>query len=63
MELPRYIPLTEAAQRFNVDHAELAQAVHAGKIVAAVPDWVAEEILSASEHIGQDGAAVWKNEN
>jgi hypothetical protein len=23
-------------------------------IVAAVPDWVAEEILSASEHVGED---------
>jgi hypothetical protein len=25
MELPRYIPLTEAAKRYNVDYAELAQ--------------------------------------
>lgn len=35
MELPRYIPLTEAAQRYNLDHAELTQAVDTGKIVAA----------------------------
>ena len=32
-------------------------------IVAAAPDWVAEEILSASEHIGDDRAAVWMSEN
>jgi hypothetical protein len=32
-------------------------------IVAAVPGWVAEQILSASEHIGEDRAAVWFGEN
>jgi hypothetical protein len=32
-------------------------------IVAGVPDWVAEEILSASEHIGEDRAAVWMSRN
>jgi hypothetical protein len=32
-------------------------------IVVAVPDWVAEEILSASAHIGEDRAAVWSSEN
>ena len=32
-------------------------------IVATVPDWVAEEILSASEHIGRDRAAVWMSRN
>jgi len=32
-------------------------------IVAAAPDWVVEEILSASEHIGDDRAAVWMSEN
>jgi hypothetical protein len=32
-------------------------------IVAAAPDWVAEEILSASEHIGRDRAAVWMSRN
>jgi hypothetical protein len=32
-------------------------------IVAAVPDWMAEEILSASEHIGEDRAAVWMSRN
>ena len=28
-------------------------------ITAALPAWVAEEMLSASEHIGDDRAAVW----
>jgi len=28
-------------------------------IIAAAPAWVGEEILSASEHIGDDRAAVW----
>ena len=51
--------VSEAAQRYNLDRTELTQPVDAGKIVAAVPDWVAEEILSASEHIGEDKAAVW----
>ncbi len=32
-------------------------------IVAAAPAWVAEEILSASEHIGDDRAAGWMSEN
>jgi hypothetical protein len=56
MELSRYIPLSEAVQRYNLDRAESTQAVDAGKIVAAVPDWVAEQILSASEPIGEDRA-------
>jgi hypothetical protein len=32
-------------------------------IVAAAPEWVGEEILSASERIGEDRAAVWMSEN
>jgi hypothetical protein len=32
-------------------------------IVAAVPAWVSEEILSASEHIPADRPAVWLSEN
>ena len=32
-------------------------------IVVAAPGWVAEEILSASEHIGDDRAAVWMRRN
>jgi hypothetical protein len=32
-------------------------------IVAAAPAWVAEEILSASEYIGEDRAAVWMSWN
>ena len=32
-------------------------------IVEAVPDWVAEEILSTSEHIGDDRAVLWMSEN
>ena len=32
-------------------------------IVAAAPDWVAEEILSASERIGDDRAVLWTSEN
>ena len=32
-------------------------------IVAAVPAWVSEEILSASEHIADKRAALWMSEN
>jgi hypothetical protein len=32
-------------------------------IVKVVPTWVSEEILSASEHIREDRAAVWMSEN
>ena len=32
-------------------------------IVETASSWVAEEILSASEHIGEDRAAVWMSEN
>ena len=32
-------------------------------IVRVVPTWVSEEILSASEHIGDDRAAVWMSDN
>jgi hypothetical protein len=31
--------------------------------VKVVPTWVSEEILSASEHIGEDRAALWLSEN
>lgn len=32
-------------------------------IVPAAPDWLAEEILSASQAIGKNRAAVWLSEN
>jgi hypothetical protein len=32
-------------------------------IVETVPSWVAEKILGASEHIGDDRAAVWMSDN
>jgi hypothetical protein len=32
-------------------------------IVASAPTWISEEVLSASERIGQDRAAVWLSEN
>jgi len=32
-------------------------------IVAAAPTWVSEEILSASEHIRNDRAVLWMNED
>ena len=32
-------------------------------IIAGVPEWAAEEILSASEHIPEDRAAVWFSTN
>jgi hypothetical protein len=32
-------------------------------IVGAVPAWVTEEILSASQHIGDDRAALWMSDN
>ncbi len=28
-------------------------------LVKVLPDWVTEEILSASQHIGDDRAVVW----
>ena len=32
-------------------------------IVEIAPSWVAEQILSASQHVGDDRAAVWMSEN
>lgn len=32
-------------------------------IVGTVPAWVTEEILSASQHIGDDRAALWMSDN
>jgi hypothetical protein len=32
-------------------------------LVAVLPSWAIEEILGASQHIGDDGAAVWFGEN
>jgi hypothetical protein len=32
-------------------------------IVEPAPEWMAEEILSASERVGDDRAAVWLSEN
>ena len=32
-------------------------------IVEAAPDWVAEEILSASWHVGDDRPVLWMSEN
>jgi hypothetical protein len=32
-------------------------------IVEAVPAWMTEEILSASEHIGDDRAVLWISKN
>jgi hypothetical protein len=32
-------------------------------IVKVVPAWVSEEILSASEHIGDDRAVLWISKN
>jgi hypothetical protein len=32
-------------------------------IVAAAPDWVVEEILSASQHIDEGRSAVWLSDN
>lgn len=32
-------------------------------IVAVLPDWVVEEMLSASQHIGDDRAVLWMSEN
>jgi hypothetical protein len=31
-------------------------------LVAVLPAWVTEQILSVSEHIGEDRAAVWMGE-
>ncbi len=32
-------------------------------LVAVLPEWVTDEILSASQHVGDDRAAVWFGEN
>jgi hypothetical protein len=32
-------------------------------LVTVLPGWVTEEILSASEHIGEDRAVVWFSDN
>jgi hypothetical protein len=32
-------------------------------VVEAVPAWMAEEILSASEHVGDDRTVLWLSEN
>ena len=32
-------------------------------IVSAAPSWVGEQILSASERVGDDRAAVWMSDN
>ena len=32
-------------------------------IVATIPNWVGEQILSASQHVGEDRAPVWFSEN
>ncbi|MCP4537737.1 MAG: hypothetical protein GY832_11370 [Chloroflexi bacterium] len=32
-------------------------------IIAAAPDWVGEQILSASQHVGDDRPAVWFSKN
>ena len=32
-------------------------------LVAALPAWAVEKILSASEHVGDDGAVVWVSKN
>ena len=36
---------------------------HLRMFVEAAPDWVAEEILSASEQIGDDRPVLWTSEN
>jgi hypothetical protein len=36
---------------------------HLRAIVEAAPAWVSEEILSASERIGDDRAVKWMSEN
>jgi len=46
--------------------ARFRQAVYKRRLqalVVALPDWVTEEILSASQHIGEDGAVVWWSED
>ena len=32
-------------------------------VVAVAPSWMIEEILSASEHVGDDRAVRWVSEN
>jgi hypothetical protein len=32
-------------------------------IVKLAPAWVSEEVLSASEHIGEDRAVLWMRDN
>ena len=44
----------------------LLQAAHRKRLradIATVPPWAPKQILSASEHVGNDSAAVWIREN
>jgi hypothetical protein len=46
--------------------ARLLQAAYKERLralVAVLPSWATEEILSASQHIGDDRPAVWFGEN
>ena len=52
--------------RFERWQTRLLRAAHRYRLrglIQAAPAWVAEEILSASEHIGEDRAAVWMSWN
>jgi hypothetical protein len=52
------IDLTDPAKRLLVRLLLDSYEQRVLAIVAAVPGWVAEEILSTSEHVGEHSAAV-----
>jgi len=56
----------EPAGPFERTLAGLLQAAYKRRlraIVEAAPEWVSEEVLSASEHVGDDRAVLWMSEN
>jgi hypothetical protein len=58
--------MTEPTGPFERVHARFLLQAYRRRlraIVEAAPSWVAEEILGASQRIGDDRPAVWLSEN
>jgi hypothetical protein len=62
----QYVLLTSGQRRSLGTLVPLLMAAYKRRlreIVKVVPTWVSEEILSASEHIGDDRAVLWMSKN
>ena len=58
--------LITPSSRFERWQSRLLQTAYKYRLrglIKAAPAWVAEEILSASEHIGEDRTVVWMSWN